>query len=55
MNLDEMVEESNDIGSKLKEAFIDRKKYSDIQKTKKLIERKPEASLICSRCHELKN
>ena len=31
------------------------KTYAEMQKTKKLIERKPDKSLICSRCHQLKN
>ena len=56
MELDDLVEGQNiKSSSKLKEAFIDRQKYTDILKNKKLVERKPEASLICSRCHSLKN
>jgi ribosome biogenesis GTPase A len=30
-------------------------KYSDLEKTKKLVERKPDASLICARCHQLRS
>ena len=50
MHLDELAE-----GSKLKDAFMERKKYSDLKKEKSLAERKPEHNLICQRCHELKN
>lgn len=35
--------------------FMEQKKYSELQKTKLLIERKPDQSLVCSRCHQLKS
>lgn len=34
---------------------MDKAKYSDVVKTQRLIDRKPDSSLKCSRCHSLKN
>lgn len=35
--------------------FTKQSTFSEMQKLKRLIERKPEMSLICNRCHSLKN
>lgn len=35
--------------------FVDRAQQREIERTKRLVERKPDRSLICQRCHSLKN
>lgn len=53
MELDSMV--GDEANTELKGVFMEPQTYSEIQKTKMLIERKPDQSLICSRCHQLKS
>jgi len=41
----------DDAASGVKGVFMDRAKWSDMEKERRISERKPDASLICSRCH----
>jgi hypothetical protein len=54
MYLDGMADDNN-LDPESNNAFVPKERYSEIQKDKMLIERKPDYNLICSRCHNLKN